>query len=103
VIVVIHWGTENHTVPDASQVFRAHALIDAGADMIFGSHPHVLQLLEMHKGRPIFYSLGNFAWPSFVRTAIAEVRITPQHRFIACLLPAVTNGGTPRATGATRC
>jgi hypothetical protein len=103
VIAVVHWGEELEPTPDDTQVARAHALIDAGAAMVFASHPHVLQPLEIYRGRPIFYSLGNFVWPSYGPTAIAEVRITAHGRIHACLLPVAIDGGRPRLTGATRC
>ncbi|HXG23747.1 MAG TPA: CapA family protein, partial [Chthonomonadales bacterium] len=48
----------------------ARAAIDAGADMVIGHHPHVVQDTEIYKGKPIFYSLGNFVFdpsPSFRR------------------------------------
>ncbi len=92
VVVDIHWGVELDTVPRAYQVTDGHELVDAGADVVFGGHSHRLQPLEMYKGRPIFYSLGNFVWPNFSSagstTAVAEVRITPAGVFTARLLPA---------------
>ena len=65
VVVSIHWGTEYATDPDPGQMALAHRLVDAGADIILGSHPHVLERLEVvHRpgGRValIAYSLGNF-------------------------------------------
>lgn len=60
VLVAMHWGIERQTVPTAYQVQLAHALIDAGADGVLGSHPHVLQGSETYKGKPIEYSMGNF-------------------------------------------
>lgn len=62
VVVSMHWGEEYQPEPEAETVSLAHGLIDAGADMIFGHHPHVLQPVEMYKGKPIFYSLGNFVF-----------------------------------------
>ncbi len=103
VIAVAHWGTERDPSPDASQVARAHALIDAGAAMVFASHPHVLQPLEIYRGRPIFYSLGNFVWNGYGPTAVAEVRISPLGRISACLLPVALDGGRPRLVGEKRC
>jgi poly-gamma-glutamate synthesis protein (capsule biosynthesis protein) len=44
------------------QIELAHHAIDCGADIIFGHHPHVLQGVEVYKGRAIFYSLGNFTF-----------------------------------------
>ena len=92
VIVTIHWGTELHTTPDQDDVVRAHAMIDAGADIIFGGHSHRLQPLDTYKGAPIFWSLGNFVWPAFsaegATTAVAEVVVKPNGKMKARLLPA---------------
>ena len=62
VVVMIHWGTERSTVPSSRQRALARALIDAGADIVLGSHPHVWQPCEMYRGRFIAYSLGNFVF-----------------------------------------
>lgn len=62
VIVSIHAGTEYVNKPNASQVNFAHAAVEAGADLVIGHHPHVVQTLEKHKGKYIFYSLGNFVF-----------------------------------------
>lgn len=62
VIVSIHAGIEYSEKPNNSQVSFAHAAIDAGADLVIGHHSHVVQTLEKHKGRYIFYSLGNFVF-----------------------------------------
>lgn len=59
VVVGVHWGTERQTVPNPWQVALGRALVDAGADVVWGHHPHVLQGAEMYKGRPILYSMGN--------------------------------------------
>jgi len=60
VIVFPHWGFEFVHVPPLGVVLEAHSFIDAGADCIIGSHPHVLQGMETYKNKLIFYSLGNF-------------------------------------------
>ena len=62
VIVSMHSGIEYNSGPDNSQVNFAHAAIDAGADLIIGHHPHVVQTMEQYKGKYIFYSLGNFVF-----------------------------------------
>jgi poly-gamma-glutamate synthesis protein (capsule biosynthesis protein) len=59
-IVSLHWGNEYLPKPESWRVEFAHQLIDAGADIIHGHHPHVLQSVEIYKNKPIFYSLGNF-------------------------------------------
>lgn len=60
VIVSMHAGIEYDGKPNNSQINFAHAAIDAGADLVIGHHPHVVQTLEKYKGKYIFYSLGNF-------------------------------------------
>jgi poly-gamma-glutamate synthesis protein (capsule biosynthesis protein) len=60
VIVSVHWGEERFLVPSPSQIQGARALADAGASLVLGHHPHVVQGLEVHAGVPILYSLGNF-------------------------------------------
>lgn len=62
VIVSIHAGTEYAAEPNEVQRTLAHAAIDAGAALVLGSHPHVLQGIEYYKGGVIFYSLGNFVF-----------------------------------------
>ena len=90
VIVTIHWGRELQAGPPADDIARAHAMIDAGADMIFGHHPHRLNALEAYAGRPIAWSLGNFVWPRLSQagsdTAVAHVIVEPDGSIQACLL-----------------
>ncbi len=100
VVVLIHWGVELEAKPRAYQVAEAHRMIDAGADVIFGSHPHRLQPLEHYRGRPIFYSLGNLVWPRLMpatwTTAVAEVLVTPDGTIRGRLLPVeIVSDGHP--------
>jgi len=60
VVVSFHWGEEYAEEPSQSQKDLAKAVIDAGADLVIGHHPHVIQKSETYNGRYIFYSLGNF-------------------------------------------
>ncbi|NOK38202.1 CapA family protein, partial [Corallococcus exercitus] len=62
VLPFFHWGIEGNTTPEPYQVRLAHAAIDAGAAGVLGSHPHVLQSMELYQGRPVVYSLGNFVF-----------------------------------------
>lgn len=64
VIVYIHWGTENTDVPDWAQLDQAPKIVDAGADLIIGDHPHCLQPIQYVNGVPVVYSLGNFLFNS---------------------------------------
>lgn len=77
VVVSFHWGTEGATSPSPGQVAAARAAVDAGADVVLGHHPHVLQGIERYKKGIILYSLGNFAFGSFSRTSAGVIaRIT---------------------------
>ncbi len=62
VLISLHWGTQYVPSPSPWQVQLAHQIIDAGADAIIGHHPHVLQSVEVYRGRAIVYSLGNFVF-----------------------------------------
>ena len=60
IIAYLHFGNEYSNSPNEDQMKIAHELIDYGADVVIGSHPHVTQGIDMYNGKPIFYSLGNF-------------------------------------------
>jgi poly-gamma-glutamate synthesis protein (capsule biosynthesis protein) len=60
-----HWGTEYSLTPNKKQIKLAHEWIDAGADVVIGHHPHVVQTVEEYKGKYIFYSLGNFIFDQY--------------------------------------
>jgi poly-gamma-glutamate synthesis protein (capsule biosynthesis protein) len=64
IVAVLHWGMEYQPKPAIGQRRDAYRLIDAGADVIVGHHPHVVQEKELYKSKPIFYSLGNFVFDS---------------------------------------
>ena len=66
-------------MPVDHQTSLGRQCIDAGADLVVGSHPHVLQGIEYYRGKPIVYSLGNFIFGSSIpRTALLEVSLTPR-------------------------
>lgn len=76
VIVYVHWGGEKDEKPQEYQRTLGQQYIDAGADLVIGAHPHVLQGIEYYKGRPIVYSLGNFVFGSSIpKTMLLEVRL----------------------------
>ncbi len=60
VTVFAHWGVEYTASSTKRQQAEAHQFIDAGADLVIGAHPHVVQEVEVYQGKAIFYSLGNF-------------------------------------------
>ena len=62
VVVSLHWGRETHPTPTTGQMNYAKRILDAGADMIWGHHPHVLQPIQFYGGKPILYSTGNFTF-----------------------------------------
>lgn len=81
IIASFHWGEEKAEYPNDVQVKLAHAAIDAGADLVLGHHPHVLQGIEQYKGKNIVYSLGNFCfggnmYPSDMDTIIFQQTFT---------------------------
>jgi poly-gamma-glutamate synthesis protein (capsule biosynthesis protein) len=86
VIVMFHWGVETKTTPSSRQVTFGHAAINAGADLVLSSHPHVIQGVEFYKGKLIAYSLGNFVFsPGNAAghdTMVLTVQLT-QHRIVA--------------------
>lgn len=84
VVVSFHWGTELAEAPHDRQVALAHLAVDAGADLVLGHHPHVVQGVERYRHGVICYSLGNFIFPSknpraqetvMLRATIADGRL----------------------------
>jgi poly-gamma-glutamate capsule biosynthesis protein CapA/YwtB (metallophosphatase superfamily) len=75
VIVNLHWGKELAEEPDSSQILLAHGLIDGGADLIIGHHPHVLQGIEIYGRGFIAYSLGNFVFGGNSRSVNSETAV----------------------------
>ena len=108
VFVSIHWGVEGESEPRPDDIERAKRLIEAGADAIFGHHPHRLGDVEFVDGRPVFWTLGNFIWPRLsdasATTAVATVEISADGEISACLLPAfIERSGQPVLTAADHC
>lgn len=73
VIVSFHWGQEGATDLRDYQTLLAHAAIDAGAVVVLGHHPHVFQGVERYQNGVIVYSLGNFVFGSYSKTATYSV------------------------------
>ncbi|EKE11194.1 MAG: capsule synthesis protein, CapA [uncultured bacterium] len=65
VLVYAHWGDEYSLTPSQEQKNIAHMFVDNGADLIIGSHPHVVQPIEIYRNKAIFYSLGNFVFDQY--------------------------------------
>jgi poly-gamma-glutamate synthesis protein (capsule biosynthesis protein) len=80
VILSLHWGYEYVPFPSPEQIEIGRRLIDYGADIILGGHPHVLQSYEIYKKNPIVYSLGNFIFDhtyikSTRKSVIAKIKV----------------------------
>ena len=96
VVVLIHWGIERDEMPQEYQRALARRYIDAGADLVIGSHPHVLQGIEYYKGKPIFYSLGNFVFGSSIpKTMLVQAAFTGESLSLQ-LIPGTSSGGYTR-------
>jgi len=92
VIVSMHNGVEYLTKPTQKQISFAHAAIDAGATLVIGHHPHVVQPMEKYRKGLIYYSLGNFVFDQFQREAtqhgeIAEVDFLGKGVLVSNLWP----------------
>lgn len=98
VIVMPHWGTEYSNVPSSSQRRLAQLMVDAGADLIVGGHPHVVQGTEIIDGVPVVYSLGNFVFdqeiPATWNATTLGVKLEEKTGTLY-LLPVYTRGGQP--------
>lgn len=85
-IVFAHWGTEKMPSADWSQTSKAEELAEAGADLIVGSHPHVLQNIDYVDGVPVFYSLGNYFFGAAARdTGVLRVKIDTSKAAVSSL------------------
>ena len=102
-IVSFHGGTELADDPNEIQKAVAHAAVDAGADLFLGHHPHVLQPVEIYKGKPILYSLGNFLFvsptPTTRPSVIVRARLVKDGVRSLELIPIDTNWGRPKPAG----
>jgi gamma-polyglutamate biosynthesis protein CapA len=104
-IAYIHFGAEYVTRHNAHQEKVAYALVDAGADVVIGHHPHVVQDIQLYKDVPIFYSLGNFIFDQYFSTDVQEgltlVMIVEPTTLTFKLVPVTTIGSrsAPRNMG----
>jgi poly-gamma-glutamate synthesis protein (capsule biosynthesis protein) len=98
-VVSFHGGTELAPEPNDIQKAFAHLVLDSGADIFIGHHPHVIQPMELYKGKPIIYSLGNFLFVSphaETRLSVAaRIRLSAKGVDGIDFLPVDTNYGRP--------
>lgn len=93
VVVYVHWGIERDNVPQDYQRQLGKEYIDAGADMVIGSHPHVLQGIEYYNEKPIVYSLGNYIFNQEIgSTLLLKATVSPQNKTELQLIPAYAAG-----------
>lgn len=96
VIVYVHWGEERKETPLDYQRTMGKQFIDAGADLVIGSHPHVLQGIEYYNGKPIVHSLGNYIFGSSIpKTALLQVELTENGTQLS-LVPCTSSNGYTR-------
>lgn len=100
VLVVAHWGKERVTKLEQHQTTLAHTFIDAGADLVIGGHPHVMQGIEQYKGKWVVYSTGNFIFtksndPKTWETAIFSAKCSKSRDCRLKLTPYFTEIGQP--------
>lgn len=98
-VVNIHWGTEYEHAAGAVQKETGRTLVDAGADMIIGHHPHVVQGMEIYKNKPIFYSLGNFVFDQYfspdTQEGLAAGIAYNKNKIRIFLIPLKSSGSRP--------
>lgn len=91
VVVYVHWGIEKKEYPEEYQREMAKQYIDAGADIVIGSHPHVLQGIEYYNGKAIVYSLGNYIFGHTIdRTYLLDVQIDADNTYQLRVVPCTT-------------
>lgn len=96
VVVYVHWGIEREEYPEEYEKTMGRQYIDAGADLVIGSHPHVLQGIEYYKEKPIVYSLGNLVFGSSIpKTMLLRVELSEENMEIF-LIPGTSSAGFTR-------
>lgn len=92
-VLFVHWGTEYSAKLETVQATTSHDYIDAGADLIIGSHAHQLQGIEFYNGKCIFYNLGNFWFNAKnIETGLAQLKISADGSVEYYFLPGMQSG-----------
>lgn len=99
--VYIHWGIEREALPQEYQSVIAKNCVEAGADVIIGAHPHVLQSIGFIEDTPVFYSLGNYIFSSSIeKTMLVKIELQEDGEVSYQLIPAsAKNWKTSRLEG----
>ncbi len=96
VIVYIHWGIERDFYPKSYQRTLAKNMIDQGADLVVGSHPHVLQGFEYYNDKLIAYSLGNFVFTDTKKESmILKIKLTHDNTYSSEVIPCIIKNYRP--------
>ncbi|MFT3745645.1 MAG: CapA family protein [Pyrinomonadaceae bacterium] len=100
IVVTMHAGIEYTREPEKGQIAFARAAVDAGADIVIGAHPHWVQTTEVYRGKPIFYSLGNFVFdqkPDERRKGLMlRIRLRGQNLDQIEMMPVIIDDSSPR-------
>ena len=98
-VVYFHWGVSGQHEVCQYQTALGRLAVNAGADLVVGSHPHVVQPIEIYQGKPIFYSLGNFIFGSDFKPArgyrnglVAIAGVENRHVVEVSVAPSAING-----------
>lgn len=101
-IVFVHWGIERNEFPEDYQRVLARGYIDAGADLVIGCHPHILQGFEYYQNVPIVYSLGNYLFGnSEGQTLLLNTQFDADGSLTVKLIPCKRENGVLRETTQT--
>ncbi|PYV19394.1 MAG: hypothetical protein DMG21_01670 [Acidobacteria bacterium] len=100
VILMIHWGAQGDHRITHRQRALARVAVEAGCDVVVGMHPHVIQGIEYFGRVPVFYSIGNFSFPSIkpaeMECFVAKLCFRPNHAAAVELVPAeISARGAP--------
>lgn len=100
VVALVHWGTEHSHELETVQPETAYQYIDAGADVIIGSHAHCLQGIEYYEGKPIVYNLGNFWFDGYdIDTGLIELTLNDDDSVTLQFIPATQRGSQTTYVG----
>lgn len=100
--VFVHWGIERNTIPEGYQRELASQYAAAGADLVIGMHPHVLQGIEIIGETPVFYSLGNFIFGGRTyQTAAVLATVFPDGTSEISVIPCLASGGLTTSVNGT--
>ena len=103
VIVGWHWNFEYKRAPSALEASEGRAAVDAGADIVFAHHPHLLDGVQAYHGGLIFYSLGNLVFGGYsgetAQTVLVKAKLS-RHAIDAMLIPVqISSSGIPKVAG----